>query len=134
MILWAFKPHTTETVPAWNTAPLRSWRWAIEAEVLFVGLSEQVRFGERADWSGAVRYFWAGVSRRVSSWHVGMHHDYYDGPHHALWIGPIYLNWSLGWCDVCMPPGDDEEDAFDLGSMLGDMFTAAMNRAPGGAA
>jgi hypothetical protein len=31
-----------------------------------------------------------------------------------------------------MPPDDDGEDAFDLGSMLGDMFAAAMNCAAGG--
>lgn len=107
MILFALPPHTVETVPAWNTAPLRAWRWALTADRWSVGAEEQVRFGETDEWGPAIRYVGLGVSRTQPE-KSGFYHGYYDGPHHALWVGPFFVSWSLGWCDVCMP--DPEKD------------------------
>ncbi len=125
MILHAFPPHTVETVPAWNGAPLRSWRWAIDVGSCYAALVEQVRFGER-DWrsSHALRHYYLGLAR--SNWHVGMNHAYYDGPLHALWIGPLYLNWSPERCDVCMP----EDTSGAVASFIGSVLLAAMGVSP----
>ena len=127
MILFALPPHTVETVPAWNGAPLRSWRWTIEAGLLYVGITDQVRFGEHREWGSAVRYAWIGLSRR--NWHVGFHHTYYDGPHHALWIGPFYLNWAPHWCDVCMPP-EEEDTSGAVADFVEAVLVAAMGVSP----
>ncbi len=104
MILFALPPHTTETVPAWNHASLRSWRWAAVADRWSVGAEEQMQRGEAGLWYPALRYVYVGAARTPPD-KSGYYHDYYDGCHRTLWLGPFFLSWSLGWrCDICMPP------------------------------
>jgi hypothetical protein len=132
VIVWTGNPHTVETAPAWEGAELRAWRWTIEVNPWSLRLQEQVQHGD-APWrpSHSLGYYMAGVSTKPEAWHVAMHHDYYDGPHHALWIGPLWLNWSGDWCDVCMPP-DEEDTSGAVESFTEQLLTAAM--ADGGGA
>lgn len=121
MILFALPPHTVETLPAWNGAPLRSWRWAIVADRWSVGAEEQYRRGEADDWAQALNYVYVGASRTRPE-KSGLYHGYYDGPHHALWFGPLFVNWSPERCDVCVP----EDTSGAVAAFIEAVFLAAM--------
>ena len=109
MILFALPPHTVETVPAWDGAPLRSWRWAVVADRWSVVLQEQVLF---ADWSDANRYLGAYLCPVPARWHFGFHHVYYDGPHHILWLGFFHLAWMRdAHCPTCEGQREDTSGA-----------------------
>lgn len=102
MIIWAGKPHTVETTPAWEGAELRSWRWALVATPWAVEVEEHVRRG-CGDWGPANRYLGVYLARR---WHFGLIHAYYNGPHHSLWLGCLNISWMRdARCSVCEPEG-----------------------------
>lgn len=128
MILFASRPHTVETEPAWEGASLRAWRWAIETDRWSVGLTEQVRFGAADTWGAANHYIFAGVSTRSDVPAAGFYHVYYDGPHHTLWLWRLYMTWSWGWCTTCMP--DPEEDTSGtVEEFVEELLSAAMGGA-----
>ncbi len=122
MILFALPPHTVETLPAWNGAPLRSWRWAVVADRWSVGVEEQIHTGEWRS-SHSLRYAYLGAAATHPA--SGFYHGYYDGPHHALWIGPLFVNWSPRWCEVCMPEDTSGAVAAFVEAVLGAAMEAA---------
>ncbi len=92
MILYAFKPHTVETKPAWPGAPLRSWRWALHADRWSIGFHEHVRgLSHSVEWWPACAYAYVGVAWDLQ---FGYSHMYYDGDHHAFWLGPLFVTWG----------------------------------------
>lgn len=102
MILYAFRPHTVETAPAWPGAPLRAWRWAVVVHWGSIEVEEQVRRGDGA-WGPANRYVGVYLAARPR---VGFHHLYHDGPHHSLWLGFVNVSWMRNKvCPTCEPGG-----------------------------
>lgn len=124
MILWAFAPHTIETAPAWEGAPLRAWRWALAVDRGLV-LEEQMRSEDDPlwEWGRANRYLGLYLTRR--EWRFGFYHLYYDGPHHSLWLGPINIAWMRNAvCPVC----EDGEPDNSIAGWIERILTAAMGR------
>lgn len=100
MIIWAGKPHTVETKPAWVGAELRAWRWALVATPRTIEVEEQMSRGG-GNWHAANRYVGVYLARR---WHFAFYHLYHDGPHHSLWLGCLNVSWMRNArCSVCEP-------------------------------
>lgn len=126
MILFALPPHTVETVPAWNGAPLRSWRWAVCADRGSFGVEEQMR--ATGEWHGVGRYACVGFSstRPKSGFYQG---DHEHRIHSCLWLGPFYLNWSLDWWTEVFAPAEDDQGSA-VASFIGAVLLAAMGVSP----
>jgi hypothetical protein len=98
MILFRFAPKPNPRIENWAAL---AHRWTIRVDWFSIGIDLEY-FSARGDgWRTCYTdYAHVGIAGR---WHWGRTHDYYDGPHDALWLGPLYVSWSLGWCEGCMP-------------------------------
>jgi hypothetical protein len=108
--------ETTETKPAWQNAPLRAWRWALQTDGAnrpglrwaSVGIFREVRFLPGDEWSGGRCGYYAVCVK--PHFEIGEDHDYYDGPHCSFSLGFVHFYWMPDWCLKCMP-NDGEEAA-----------------------
>lgn len=104
MILFAWGSKREE-VPAWDNAPLRTWRWTFQLGWPWVGFVQQLMSASDdgfRDGSG-LAIVWATYRFRV-----GAAHMYYDGPNCALYLGFLHVFWTHRDCKKCWDLGHDE--------------------------
>jgi hypothetical protein len=77
-------------------------RWVLDVELFSISIEEMA---DVADYEHVLRYVNCSLTKHFM---IGQSHAYYDGPHCGFSLGFIHFNWSLGWCEKCMPKNKSE--------------------------